>query len=147
MAGLHLVKEQENFLFVAKFSQTEKIFRGGGGDPAFTLDCFDQDRGGLRGNRGPHRFEIVERHLAKARHHRFKTFLDLFLPGRRDSRQGSAMERAVGGENFVPSTIVAELSCQLVEPFVRLGAAVAKEASTRPDQPNESFSQLRLWFG
>src|SRR5256714_1654604 len=144
MARLHFVEEQQKSLFIAEFSETEKIFRRRRRDPAFALDRFDQNGRGSRRDRGADRVEIVERHLAETLHHRLKTFFHFFLTSRRDSRQRPPVERTVGGENFESAAVVPKFSRQLVEAFIRFRAAVAKEAAAGSDQPNECFGELRL---
>ena len=92
MAGLNFIKEQEEPTLIANLAQAEQILRRSGCDTAFALNRFDQDRGSFRANRGAHRFQVIEGHLPKACHHRLKTFLYFFLPGRGDPREGSPVE-------------------------------------------------------
>ena len=147
MARLDLVQQQQDPALVTKLSQAEKIIGRRGRDPALALDRFDQDRRGLRRDGRAHRVEIVERNLAKTGHHRFETLFNFLLPRRRDPREGPAMERTVGRNNFVTLFAVAKFARQLEQPFVRFRTAVAKETTARPDQPNECFRELGLRLG
>jgi hypothetical protein len=48
--------------------------------------------------------------MPKALNHRLETFLDFFLPRRRDACQGPSMKRIECGEDFEPAFLVAELA-------------------------------------
>ena len=92
MSGLHFVEEQKQIVFVAKFSQSDQIFRRRDRDPALALDRLDQNGRCRFCDRGAHRFEIVKRHMLESRHRRLESFLHFLLTGRGDSGQGPSMK-------------------------------------------------------
>src|ERR1043166_9009699 len=106
MAGLHFIEQQQEPGLGAKFAKSQQIFRRPRRDPTLALDRLDQDRRGLRRDCRAHRFEIVERYLAKSGNHRLETFFYFLLPGCRDPGQRSAMERAIRRENLETSFVV-----------------------------------------
>ena len=146
MPALHAVHQQQQLLLIAQLPQTQQIFRLRRHDPDFPLHAFHQNgRGGGR-QRGPRRRQIVERDVPETGNHRPESFLHLGLPGRGDARERPSVKGILRGQNFKPAFVVAEAPRQFVKAFVRLGAAVAKENLSRPDQPRQFLRQppLRL---
>src|SRR5262245_58156976 len=92
MSALNSIHQQQKLLFIAQLSQAEQILDGRCRDAALALDSFDENRDCRRGDRGSRRFEIVIRNVAETLNKRFETLLHLFLTGRGDARQRSAVE-------------------------------------------------------
>src|SRR5580693_6936677 len=67
-----------------------------------------------------------------------------FLPGRCDPGQRSTMKRIRCGDDSIATFSVPEFSRQLEQTFVRLGAAIAKKYSARPDMIDNPFRKLPL---
>ena len=92
MPGLHFIEEQKQITLVAKFAESEQIFRRRNCDSAFALDRFDQNGDCRSCNRRAHGFQIVERNMFEPRDRRLKALLHFLLTGRRDSRQRSTVK-------------------------------------------------------
>ena len=116
VTALHFVHEQQQFLFIAELSEPQQIFRCGRSDTPFALNSFDHDRHSGRLNCRPHRVQVVIRHMSESRHDWLKPFLNLFLSRRRDSSQRPAMKGVDGGNDFVPTFIMAEFPGQFEKP-------------------------------
>ena len=127
MSALHAVHEQQQFFLVAQRAQAEQIFRRGGRDAAFALHAFDHDGDGRGRNRVARGFQIIERNVPEARHHRLKTFFDLVLAGGGDAGERPAVKGIRRGQNFKPAFVVAEFPRELEQAFVRLRAAVGEK--------------------
>ena len=96
-------------------------------DPSLPLDRLHEDRDGLRGDRSLDGSQIIEGDMRESLDQRRKAGLHLLLPRGADSTERPAMEGMTEGDDLMPPRGGAELPGQLVEPFVRLGTAVAEE--------------------
>jgi hypothetical protein len=132
MSALHAVHEQQQFFLVAQPPQAEQIFRRGGRDAAFALHAFNQNGDCRRRNGFARRFQIVERNVPEARHHRLETFFNLVLAGGGDARQRAAMKGICRRDDLKTAFVVAEFARELEQSFVRLRAAVAKKTLPAP---------------
>src|SRR5438132_13468118 len=92
MPGLHFIEEQKQITLVAKFAESEQIFRRRNCDSAFALDRFDQNRNCRSCNRRAHSREIVEPHMLESRDPLLETLLPFFLTCRRALRQRSTAQ-------------------------------------------------------
>jgi hypothetical protein len=146
VAALHAIHEEEQLLFVTQLPEAKQILWGRGRNTALALDAFDHDGRGRGGQGGAHGIKVIVWHLPKARHHRLKALLDLFLAGGGNAGQRSAVKGVFGCDDFEPALIVAELAGQLEQAFVGLDTAVAEEAFSRANEPDERLPQppLRL---
>ena len=144
MAGLNFVEQQEQLALVAKFSQSNQIFRRRNSDSAFALHRFNQNRSGLWCDRAAHRFKVVKRHLLESLNCRAETFFHFFLSGRCNPSQRPPMKRVDRRNDFVADVIVSEFPGQLEQAFVRFRAAVAEKDSPRRDKVDNPFRQPPL---
>src|SRR5207244_10210601 len=100
-------------LLVAKFSQSNQIFRRRDSDSAFALHRFNQNRGCLWCDRAAHRFQVVKRYLLESLNCRTETFFHFFLPGRCNPSQRPPMKRVDRSNDFVADVSVSEFPGQL----------------------------------
>ena len=118
--ALHLVVNEEQAELVGNLAQPFKVSGRRGTHAAFTLDRLDKDRRGLLADRRAHLVQIAEGDVIEAVHRRSET-LEIGLVARRgQGRQGTAVERALAGDNAIALgmtrlglVFAGDLNCQL----------------------------------
>src|ERR1039458_5891454 len=84
--------------------------------------------------------------MAKALHHRLKTFLDFRLSGGGHAGEGAAVKRILRRQDFKTSFIVAVFARQFEQAFIGFAAAVAKKYFAGANQSGQFFRQRALRF-
>src|SRR4030095_15619007 len=111
------------------------------------LHRFQEDGGGLIVHRLFQRGKIAEGHVTKTLYQGLETLLHLGLSRRADHGQGSTMKRIFHANDFVffrRTRLVEIFPCKFHGPFVRLGAAVAKEDAVGERNPGPRLGQIHL---
>ena len=98
-AGLDLVEDQQQSVFVAELAQAAQEFRRQHAHPAFALDRLDQDRRGLRPDRRFHSFQIAGRDLIETVDLRAEALQIFRLTARGDCGQRAAVKGAFEGDD------------------------------------------------
>src|SRR4029077_9389970 len=127
MAGLHFIEKQKQIVFIAKFAQSDQVFRRRNCNSALALNRLDPKRRGRWRERAPHCVKVVERHVFDSHHRRLKTFFYFLLTSRSNPGQCPPMERFERRDDFETATVVAEFSRELEQTFVRLTPAVTEK--------------------
>ena len=147
MSALHTIHEQQQFFLVAQRAQAQQIFRRSGRDAALALHALNQDGNRCGRNRLARGSQIVERHVPEPRGHRFESFFDLVLAGRRNGGQRAPVKGIRRRQDFKPALGVAEFPRDLEQPFVGLRAAVGKKTFTGANPFDQFGGQPALRLG
>ena len=145
--ALHLIKKQEKIPLVAKFPQSGQKGLPGNVDSSFSLYGFDQDRHRGFSDSGFDSCEIAERQVLETLQQGPESGFDFLLPGGRYPSHRAAVKRAFEGEDLVASGRAPEPSCELDQPLIRLGSAVAKKDLPRSGDFDQPFRQPGLRRG
>ena len=147
IAGLDLVKVQQKAELVADLPQGPEIVEIVRPDPAFPLDRFDMDGGGLIRDRRPQLVEVAERDLIEAVDHRPETVDQLRRLGGRDRGQGAAVKRTADGDDppaagGAGSAVI--LADQLDAAFPGFDTGIAEEHRVGETVRHQPFGQPLL---
>src|SRR5262249_24813432 len=102
ITALHFIDEQQEFLFVAEFAQSEKVFRTDRLNATLALDAFDENRRGSWRDRVANGFKIIVWNMPETRNRGAEAFFYLLLPGRGDTCQRAAVKGVQGRDDFKP---------------------------------------------
>ena len=146
---LYFVEGEQDARFVGDGAQFgEETGGGGGADPAFALDGFDEDRRGLGADGGARRVGVAERDVDETVHGRPEAFERLFVAAGGERRQGAPVEGALEGDDAPASGIAAAVVVaprHLDYAFHRLGARIAEEHLVGEARGAQAFGEARLF--
>ena len=102
-AGLHFVADHQDVVARADLAHRLEVARRRHDDAGLTLDGLDEERGGVRRDRGVERSRVAKGHAAEAGRERAEAVAVLRFAGEADDRGGAAGEVAFGDEDVRPT--------------------------------------------
>src|SRR5205823_9281435 len=99
IAGLHFIDDQQHAALTAEVLHALEIRRTARTHAAFTLDNFQQHRGGVVSERRFERLEPIVGYMPEARRQGANMLPVALVPGRRQRTKRAAMVATRGGDN------------------------------------------------
>src|SRR6185369_16842765 len=134
----------------AYFAQTVQVLGVADVDAAFALDQFDQHRDDIAVALGDllDRRKIIEWHARETRHQRLEAGLHLAAAGRRQRRDGPAMERFFHDDDrrHLDAFVVAVEARNFKRGFVRLAPRITEEDLVHARNRRETRAERFLIF-
>ena len=96
-------------------------------NPPFALNRLDEDCDGIGVHCSPHRIEVAEWQVLETGQKRAEIFFHLVLSGGRNAGHRASVEGSGECQDPRPARGTAEATCELDQPLIGFGAAVAKE--------------------
>ena len=145
--GLHLVEDQKKTLAVAPFPDALEIIVGGDVDAALALDRLQEHGGGALVGGFHNGLDVVVVHVDKPWSHGLERLLVVGVARGGKGRQSPAVERVVGGNDFVGSVtgLLPMLAGQLYGSFNRLSSTVAEEHLVQSAVFHQQLGKTQLW--
>jgi len=149
---LYFIEEEQQIVFFPQLRRHPEKFWSHQVNTPFPLNGFKQDPGGAFIDSLLQRFTIIQGNMTESGKQRVKPHFDLFLSGRRNSTECSAMKRSIDGNDPVflrlaSKAVTGALPGQLDESLVGFCPGIAKENFSGSSNHffNEEFRQKGLF--